>query len=434
MYLYASSTQRVSAKDRLTGLYNRIPFFKQASKMISAHSAGYYIFACVNIEGFKTLNDQYGIVTGDLILQHVANCINDGLLSADIKDKGICGRNIADDFMVLYPAEWESDVDASDIHQKICTPSCIDRHIRIRIGRYKVESTGLSMFEVYARAKIAADSAHGRYARYIVKYKETMRTDMLRQHFIIDHMVNAVRHDEIKMYLQPQYDHSTKKIIGAEALARWQYKGEFIFPNEFIPIFESTGFVYELDRFMWEECCKLIRKEIDEGYPLLPVSFNISRFDILQEDFPATLMNLLKKYDVPVDLFKLEITESTFKNSIGEIIPRVNELIRIGFSVAIDDFGSEYSSLNLLKDIKADILKLDLRFFEDTKNQDRADIIIESTVNMAKQLNMTIIAEGIEKKVQADKLMRLGSNYVQGYLYAKPMPQEEYEKKLKAMS
>lgn len=417
--------------DILTGIYNRTGFFQRSSEMVNEREPGHYIFACINVEGFKVLNDQYGVAAGDQILQHVARCLSDGISIENKNDKAICGRNIADDFMVLYPSEWEDAPDISDIHAKMCSPQCIDQHIRIRIGRYKVESTGLSMFEIYARAKLAADAARGHYNHYIVRYAETMRTDMLRQHFIIDHMVNAIKHGEIKMWLQPQYDHSTKQLVGAEALARWQRDGEFIFPDEFIPIFESTGFVYELDRFMWEECCKLIRKEIDEEYRLLPVSFNVSRYDILQEDFPITLMNLVRKYDIPIKLLKLEITESTFRNSIGNIIPRVNELIRLGFSVAIDDFGSEYSSLNLLKDIKADILKLDLRFFESTHNQKRADIIVEATVNMAKQLNMTIIAEGIEKKEQADKLLSLGSKYVQGYLYARPMSQEDYERQLK---
>ena len=418
--------------DSVTKIYNHSTFYEKARKMIDCMPEGYYTFACINISGFKVINEQYGIDIGDEVLINMAKNLQEGLVDDAGVQRGICGRNNADDFLLLYPSGWETRPNVEAVHMRICAPHCLKQRIHIRVGRYRISNLTLSMFAIYSRAKLAADVAKGHYRKYIAYYTEDMREKLLRRYHILNNMVDALREDEFEVYVQPQFDHATGKIIGAEALARWKHNGEMISPGEFVPIFEETDFVYELDKYMWEKCCKIIREQMDAGFTDIPLSFNISRFDLLQEDFPEVIANLVKKYNIPLNMFKLEITESTFENSTKEIIKKACELVDLGFTVAIDDFGSGYSSLNLLKDIPAKILKLDLRFFEDTENNSRADTIVRYAVDMAKGLHMTIISEGVEKKEQADYLLSIGSRYIQGYLYAKPMPLTKYRELLES--
>lgn len=190
---------------------------------------------------------------------------------------------------------------------------------------------------------------------------------------------------------------------------------------------KKNGFIYELDKYIWEDTCRQLQKWRNEGRNPLPVSVNISRYDIFKEDLPEVLNGLILKYELPVDLLRLEITESAFSKSADQIIRVVHQLIDLGFTIEIDDFGSSYSSLNTLKDVPAQILKLDMRFLEDTSNSKRGGNILESIVRMAKWLGMSVIAEGVETTLQADYLKTIGCQYVQGYLYAKPMPAADYE-------
>ncbi|NLD20228.1 MAG: EAL domain-containing protein [Clostridiales bacterium] len=198
-------------------------------------------------------------------------------------------------------------------------------------------------------------------------------------------------------------------------------------PGEFISIFERNGFIYEMDKYIWEKTCALLNKWLGQGQSPQPVSVNISRYDVFRDDLVEVLLGLVRKYEIPIELLRLEITESAFSKSTKQIVSIVKQLISCGFVVEIDDFGSGYSSLNTLKDVPAQIVKLDMRFLGNTGDSDRSGYIIESVVRMVKWLDMTLIAEGVETESQANYLKSIGCNYVQGYLYAKPIPIEEYE-------
>ena len=411
------------AQDPLTHCYNRSAFCEKAREMIDSHEPGFYILSCVNIDDFKVINDQYGTEIGDQVLCHVADSISECL--ADIG--GICARFAADDFAILFPASYEETPRIVAAHMRACTPRCILQRIHVRIGRCHVEEISLSVAALYDRAKLATDAVHGIYGKYIETYSESMREKLLRRRHILDSMGDALKNGEFEPWLQPQYNHATGAIIGAEALARWRKDGAYIPPCDFIPIFEESGFVYELDRYMWERVCVLLRRWMDEGREPLPISVNISRCDIAYDDFPQTLMDLVKKYDIPINLLRLEITESALAGAAQMVISKVGDLIRAGFTMEIDDFGSGYSSLNTLKEVPASVLKLDMRFFENTEDNRRAGSIIESVVRMAKWLDMAVIAEGVEKKTQADFLKSIGCYYIQGYYYARPMPIADYE-------
>lgn len=412
-------------KDKLTNLYNRETFFEKVQAMVSSHEPNYYIMSCLDIDNFKVINDQYGGDIGNEVLKHVASCIH----SLDSEHGGICCRIMADKFAIVYPAFLMETPLLSENHQLIMRPSCIDKPINIRIGRYLVNDLSLSVSAMYDRATLAGESIRGRFDVFIAQYDESMRDNLIREQKIKTKMDASLKNGEFEPWFQPQYNHGTGALIGSEALVRWRDSEEgLISPSVFIPLFERNGFIYELDKYIWEQVCILIRKWLDQKIDVVPVSVNVSRCDILKIDFFDTIIGLVEKYNIPVDLLRLEVTESAFADASDLIIEMVSRLMDYGFIIEIDDFGSGYSSLNTLKDVPANILKLDMRFLESKGNLQRSGNILESVIRMAKWLGMIVIAEGVEKKEQADYLKSIGCSYIQGYLYSKPIPLAEYEK------
>ena len=422
--LYETSTLvEALQRDPLTGLLNRLSFLSEVEKMVQGHTPGYYTLSYVNIDNFKIINDQYGSKKGDEVLIHVAGCLE----KATETVKGVCCRITADRFAALFPSALKGTIENAQLHLDVTKITCIDRKISIRIGRYVVDDLSLTADAMLDRAALAENSIKGRYDSYIAEYNDSLRTGLLHEQRIVNDMTGALERGEFEPWFQPQYNHATGAMIGAEALVRWRKDGALVPPYQFIPIFERNGFIYKMDRFIWEEVCILLRRWLDEGKHPLPISVNISRFDILQSDFLSTITGLVEKYRLPVELLRLEITESAFAEGAQIIVNIATELINYGFTVEIDDFGSGYSSLNTLKDVPTQVLKLDMKFFENTQNTRRSGNIIESVVRMAKWLGMSVIAEGVEDKERADYLKSIGCYYIQGYYYAKPMPLEAYE-------
>lgn len=220
-------------------------------------------------------------------------------------------------------------------------------------------------------------------------------------------MASSLKKGEFVPYFQPQYNHMDGTIIGAEALVRWIHEGKIVKPDELIPIFEQNGFVYEMDRWIWDRVCFDINKWTMEGKDVKPISVNVSRSDLLRDDCIDYLLSLLEKYLIPKYMLRIEITESAF-SSLSPVFSKVEKLIRSGFTVEIDDFGSGYSSLNSLKDIRASILKLDMRFFERCADEIRSATVVQFSVRLAKWLQMEVIAEGVETAAEADFLKSIG--------------------------
>ncbi len=410
-------------RDKLTGLYNREGFLETADRMIRMQKPGYYILSCFDVDNFKVINDQYGTQKGDEVLCHIAHSIEKCVTEID----GICCRFMADKFGMLYPAEYKDSDIVIKNHRDAAQQESIGKKIKIRIGRYIVDDLSIPISAMYDRAKMAEESIKNRYDEYIAEYTESMRSNLVHEQDIVNLMDSALKLGQFEPWFQPQYNHATGGMIGAEALVRWKKDGTFISPAEFIPVFERNGFIYEMDMYIWESVCKHLRRWIDEGRNPLPVSVNISRRDLFHKHCISVLENLVHKYNLPYDLLRLEVTESAFSESSKLIVSKVDELIKLGFTVEIDDFGSGYSSLNTLKDVPASILKLDMKFFENTENTQRGGNIVESIVRMAKWLGMSTIAEGVEEKAQADYLQSIGCNYIQGYFYSKPLPLDKYE-------
>lgn len=417
---YVNTVQR----DKLTGLYNRETFFAKVEELVAKQEPGYYVMACFDVNNFKLINDQYGNAKGDEVLKQLAKVFRDGFGAM----AGICCRIMADNFAVLYPYQFMNSAALTDIRQAAATLDGSMHPISFSIGRYLVTDLSLSGSAMYDRASIAEESVKARFDNHIAQYNESMRQSIIREQEIINDMTPALAKGQFEVWLQPQYNHSSGALIGAEALARWRHpeKG-LIAPNVFIPIFERNGFIYELDKSIWRQVCIFLRRWIDEGCDPLPVSVNVSRYDVFREDFYAVITGLVNEYRLPLHLLRLEITESAFAQANEQIIIMVKRLIAYGFIVEIDDFGSGYSSLNTLKDVPANVLKLDMHFLEGNENSSRGGNILESIVRMARWLGMPVIAEGVETKAQADYLRSIGCYYVQGYLYAKPMTIAEYE-------
>ena len=419
-----SATVSVLERDRLTGIWSREAFFRRAAAEVEKMPAGYYVLGCVDIEGFKVINDQYGSETGDRILK----CIADTLQQFCSEKGGLCGHLFADQFVSLFPQSLldTGTVGPDRLEARILETSGID--VTISVGRYHVEDKSLSVAAMFDRASIAKSTIKGRYDAHIAQYDEGMRDQLVHERAIVNEMKAALAEGQFEVWLQPQYNHATSAMIGAEALVRWRHPSMgLIPPMDFIPIFEQNGFIYAMDRFVWEKVCACLRRWLDEGRSPLPVSVNISRYDVLRPDVVEVLAGLVEKYELPIDLLRLEITESVFSEASQHIVEVVKELLRRGFTVEIDDFGTGYSSLNTLKDVPAQIIKLDMKFLESSDDSQRGGNIVESVVRMAKWLGMSVIAEGVETIEQADYLRSIGCNYMQGYLFARPMPVGRYE-------
>lgn len=413
-----------ATRDELTGLYNRVGFIEKAAEMIAAKEPGHYVLASIDIERFKVINDQYGTKKGDEVLCELAKVVCETLKDVD----SICCHVMADIFAILYPRSLLKTETLTDMHHASELLDGSLPRLKIYVGRCVVDDKSLSVSALLDHATMAKDTVKGRYDQYIATYDESMRIGILRQQKIIGQMNHALTSGQFEVWLQPQFNHSNGMLCGAEALVRWRHPEDgLIPPGEFIPLFERNGFVYELDKYVWEQTCILLRKWLDWGLSPVPVSVNISRYDVFRDDLVSVITGLVEKYDLPFDLLRLEITESAFTESTDQIIKVVGKFVELGFIVEIDDFGSGYSSLNTLKDVPAQVIKMDMRFLENDTNAQRGGSIIESVVRMARWLGMDVIAEGVETIEQADYLESIGCACIQGYLYSRPTQVAEYE-------
>jgi len=244
---------------------------------------------------------------------------------------------------------------------------------------------------------------------------------------------DAVKDGQIIVYYQPKVNHSTKRMIGAEALMRWKHPLYGMqYPSDFIPVLEKNDLLYKADLAVFEAVCKFQRKRLDEGTPTVPISCNMSRYDFYCRDYVEKIEQIRNKYDVPVKLLHIEITESSAIGGMEQVAKTVERLHDLGYKVEMDDFGSGYSSLNVLKDLPVDFIKLDMRFFSGKINS-RGGIIINTVVQMAIWLNTPVIAEGVETMEQADYMKSIGCFYIQGYLYSKPLREEDFVGKLQQL-
>ncbi len=412
--------------DELTGILRHGAFADEiatALLKLSDDDLGKYMLIYFDVQRFKIINDMFGIAEGDRLLIHIANVI-----SEFVKDIGICCRIGSDRFALFLPiSEAGPDAQIEELLSSIEAYS-LPFEITCNAGIYIINDKTLSAVATIDRAILAQSSIKGSYTKRYNYYNEDLRRILLTEQEITGMMRTALEEEQFVVYYQPQYNHSTGMLVGAEALVRWLHPEKGLIPPiNFIPIFEKNGFITQLDLYVFERVCRFIRKCLDRKLPVVPISTNLTRYDIFSPNFIEGLEEARQKYNVPSRYIRVEITESAALGNSQFINEAVRKLHRYGFIVEMDDFGSGYSSLNILKDIDFDMFKLDMKFLlSDDDNNGRGGTILSSVVRMVNWLSLPIIAEGVETVKQADYLRSIGCDYIQGYLYAKPLPEDQY--------
>ena len=299
--------------------------------------------------------------------------------------------------------------------------------IMCNMGIYVTGDMVLPAGMMIDRALLAQSTIKGSYTAKVSYYQESLRAAMLTEQDILALAGTALEEKQFVLYYQPQYNHADGTIIGAEALVRWKHPDRgLISPGIFIPIFEKNGYISKLDFYVFEHACEFLKRCKEQGLPMIPISTNFCRHDIFLTDFAEKLEEIRKRYDIPANYLRVEITESAIMGGSDLVNDMIKRLHQYGYIVEMDDFGSGYSSLNVLKDIEMDIIKLDMLFLSEANNNSRGGTILSAVVRMAKWLEVPVIAEGVETLKQADFLRSIGCNYIQGYLYSRPLPEEQY--------
>lgn len=413
--------------DRLTGLYSREFFYQKVRERLAEEPNKEYTVICSNIENFKLYNDAFGQEAGDRLLKESADNMRNLIGNA-----GICGRYGADRFLCLMESEKERQDRERFINETYSSerPERI-KNVYVKWGVYEITDRSVPVEQMCDRALLAADSIKGKYDKFFALYDDALRGKLLREKAITDVMETALAENQFTVYLQPKYSLNDECMSGAEALVRWIHpEWGFISPGEFIPLFEKNAFISHLDRYVWERVCALLADRRERGLELLPVSVNVSRADIYQANLEKVLIGLTEKYGIDPQYLHLEITESAYAENPNQIISTVAKLRKLGFIVEMDDFGSGYSSLNMLSQMKLDILKLDMKFIQNEMEKPVNQSVIGDIVAMAHRMHLSVVAEGIETGEQMKRLQAVGCDYVQGYYFAKPMPIPEFEKLL----
>ena len=411
--------------DSLTGLQNKEFFYRKVEKILRRDLDKTHYIICSDVENFKLYNDLFGMAAGDELLKQIAVQLNEM-----VGGKGICGRQGADRFMCLSEnADICSVAKLGKFTEEL--NQAVGGHVVIKWGIYEIKDRNVSVEQMCDRAFLAAERIKGQYKKNVSLYDDELRNRMLRDQALTEIMENALAEEQFEVYLQPKYKLEGELLAGAEALVRWNHPElGFISPGDFIPLFEKNGFITQLDLYIWEKVCKILKSWEEKGYPLIPVSTNVSRADIYQIDLVETMKGLVEKYQINPAVLHIEITESVYTENAAQIINTVDRLRKAGFVIEMDDFGSGYSSLNMLNKMKLDILKLDMKFIQSEIAKSVEQGILHFIVGLARWMGLTVIAEGVETREQLERLREIGCDYVQGYFFSKPIPQKEFEELL----
>lgn len=410
--------------DNLTGIYNRDGFTLEANEVLSS-SDGNYAIIYFDVLRLKAINDLFNIEEGNKLLIYIAD-----IMKSLCKLDDVLARVNADKFVLLMNTKYNIEQRIDDFLE-LLHKYTLPFEIICNFGIYEIEDKTISLDACIDRAIIAQSKVKGNYVKLYQFYDESMREELLSEQEIGGMISSALKNNQFVVYYQPQYNHSKGLAVGAEGLVRWLHpKKGILYPNTFIPILEKNGYITKLDMYVFEKVCKFLRNCIKEDIQIIPVSTNFSRYDIFQKGFVKQLETIRKKYDVPAKYLRIEITESVVAGGSQYTNEIVGQLHKYGYIVEIDDFGSGYSSLNVLKDIDFDIMKLDMRFLVNETKNNRGGTILSSVVRMAQWLDMPVIAEGVETIEQADFLSSIGCDYIQGYLYSKPICEDEFKQLL----
>ena len=415
-------------RDVLTGLFNKEFFFEYGKRLDHQNQQMPMDALVLDVNRFHIVNELYGRQYGDHILKRLGNSIHELVQYTG----GLACRFNNNCFYIYLPH-------TDDLPDKL--PGYIndineyldDRKITVRIGVYSDDGSGLDMERRFDRARLACRKLRNTYSTRFVLYNEELHSKEIHAERLINDIDRALSEKQFKVYYQPKYDITGDKPVlrSAEALVRWVHP-EFgmISPGEFISLFESNGLIQLLDRYVWNEAAAQIRKWKDTFGFVLPVSVNVSRVDIFDPELGNILCDTATRNGLSPDVLLLEITESAYTDNSQQIIDTVSSLRDRGFRIEMDDFGCGYSSLNMLTSLPIDALKLDMNFIRNICTDKKAYRLVEIMIDIARLLEVPVIAEGVESKEQMELLKGLGCDIIQGYYFSRPLPPAEFEKLL----
>ena len=415
----------LATHDSLTGLYNKNYFAVKAAELLKATPDEDWLLLSSNIKDFKLINDLFGFKKGNEVLKMEAD-----LLKEQCGEGIVYGRIGGDKFAACIPKARFKEQDFMNAIQTMGRAINNDLyHLHIYVGVYEITDRNEDISVMCDKANLAIKTLNENYDRSIAYYSETLLNDTIEEKQLVGDFDKALAEKQFCMYLQPQTT-SEGKVLGAEALVRWQHpKRGLIFPGEFIEVFEKTGLIYRLDMFVWELAVQKLAEWQKDGRSDLYISVNISTKDFYYMNVYETITKLVEKYGIIPSTLKLEITETAIMTGTAGELEIIERFRKYGFDVEIDDFGSGYSSLNTLKDMDVDVLKIDMGFLRTTRPDrlERSMSIINTIISLTRTLGLSVVTEGVETREQVDKLTQMGCGVYQGYYFSKPIPVKQFE-------
>ena len=409
--------------DKLTGVYNKDKFYQVAHTCLIENMDKNYDIVTIDIDRFKIVNDLFGLEEGDKLLCYIADEIK-----KRAEEGTIYGRISSDHFAILRCTDAGAIQPEADL---VLLNYPLDMKISLSMGIYHVIDRGMPINLMCDRAFLAADSIKENYVQHIAVYDDSHRDRLVQEQEILNDTVKAFLNHEFVIYIQPKNSLETGEIVGGEALVRWIHpqKGK-VAPNKFIPLFEKHGLIAQLDQLVLELTCRQLAEWKENGMKIVPISVNMSRMDFYNPNICEQVIDTVNKYHLDAQYIEFEVTESAYSSDMEVTYQVLKELQGHGFRILMDDFGSGYSSLNMLKDAPIDVLKLDLFFLSDSLETSRSRKIIEAIIHLAREIHMPVIAEGVENKEQLDFLQEVECECAQGYYFSRPIPCENFRKLL----
>ncbi|MBQ7677762.1 MAG: EAL domain-containing protein [Lachnospiraceae bacterium] len=430
-YSDASTSYRLKLSaitDRLTGIPNMSCFSDESTEcMREAFDKGVPpVFLVFNIVNFQTYNDRFGYTGGNKLLQTM------GRIVAEHFADGPYAR-LSDDYFVAFTGKDDYKARVKKVKDALKKAYSSETYLDVNAAFYVVKRRDLEPRHAIDRARYALSFLKHHDETFLIEYDDTLRDRYKLRQYVLNNIDTAVAQGYIKVYYQPVIWSEDETLCGFEALARWDdpVMG-FLSPGQFIPILEESRQIHKLDRCIYESVCKNMRACMDAGLPVLPTSLNFSRLDFELMDAVGELEALVAKYKISRELLHVEITESALSEDIKGLQSAMATLHEKGYMIWLDDFGSGYSSMNVLKDFKFDLLKIDMEFLKNFSGNEKAYLIIDSIIRLADQLGMMTLTEGVETKEAVEFLRNAGCGRLQGFLFGRPMPYDEVIQKIKA--
>ncbi len=415
--------------DDLTGLDYKQTFFNKVYTHLKSNPNDRLLMVAIDIDHFRLYNNYYGWERGDKYLKTIARLMREFIQI----NGGMAGYLGSDDFALLCPNKRE---ELRKFYDRVMNGGQLSEYqvgFSPKIGIYEIDDNMEAVGSIYDHAVIALEDTKGDYTRNVAWYDKSMYQDVKDEYELLVDVQRGLRDSEFTFFIQPKVNMLNGRIVGGEALVRWQHKDKgLVAPGAFIPALEQNGFISHIDRVVWDNVAAWQKDWMDSGHEPLPLSVNVSRADIFTMDVTEFFETIIEKYELPRELLEIEITESAYVEEDSKVSTEIMKLREAGFKVLMDDFGSGYSSLNSLKDMEIDILKIDMKFLKmDFSNLNKGVSILESIVNMARAMQIPTIVEGVEEQDQVNYLTGMGCHYAQGYYFYKPMPKEEFAKLVK---